>query len=1524
MRTGEDSLENQNFGGEIRCCYYRSISSILSDVHDIFENCLLYNSPESDIVHEAYNVTTLMKVGIEKLAEDWSRDQHLKRKKEMVNIKNLGMPRSSKHTSSAPRNIEDYSATFEKPLSRDWMNVTSLHDAGGEKNAWLPQCGDKVIYNRILHGKFINGHLDSLAPSHRSLPAILPPSGKKRKKIAESVKKKIDMNGQSTSDVYQYWLGTISWIRPVFPNPDMNLNGEDEVSPILAIGIKFHYRWLANRTNVVYWKPCATIKNHSKESAPVNSIEAQMSGAASRCKCCGLSLHQSFLSPAWDGPIEKILPPFPVSTGRIEKPSSQFQRSLQKIDKCLNVLKTRVIEKIPLDAFEPNGKDNKPIDIDRIPERYRHIFEEDNSVKQGGAINILSPTSQIKLNKAYFNPSWLDNVNSINASSKATRAKSSMVLSSKDGEMSFHERIMANPYLCLKLIHQRVSSGYYRCMAGLSDDIREAFVSNAIYVVKERILSKRLKKSSEGIVFRFIVASIAGPPKAPELNLDRKAIDVEDLLSKCKQPTKQATLNLADLNLQERTIVAQIQTMHKLHSMALAICMELPVVELSLGLRCFAENEWNEEDNGTNEQDVAKRNANAILSSLAPDKMKFRKSFPSRGPKPNVLVKLKLRSRGEDKSLPLASLTVGSADNTPKKDSDDIAPMLLGAPTKKSDNEVQSIILEPDDYKNNRHLARLFGYARPQIKVGIFIEGGRYAKKSIFIEPHDYESNESLRNIINPLGNNFDFAPVKVMVNCNALDEENDPSSDGNNNSIKPTALAIGNEEVQRSHHEADENPVKISLHKNVDETSQKATSSSKGEADDDDVQSSHHQDDENPVKVSLDKSVDETSQKASSPSEEEADTNDVQSSQHESDEKSDENSIDNGAERISNNSVPSSKEDTLEKRGELLNEGGVDLTKTITFFPSDYENNTPLIRAMFCRSRRRSTCARCVVKKGGLFSCRVQSAHSNLDYDWWLEYLKKVGGVSGLLTLINPKLFPAVTQDESRDSLTASIIKDENDAQQENIDPDEDDKPDPEDAVSNNAPSGPPIREIIAKATRAIEQSREILKNITMVMSAPVCLGDVFMKAHFTVDPDDGHFEICQLCGLGGEVICCESCPTVSHSKCAGIADNLDEDWHCFKCREKKGNNSATVTMPTCDDSGLPTNYEESIAAVTTLLEDLKALRVKPQSDEPAEAESAEMGSKIMKEFDDVEYVGVVVEVPSKNSIFYRVEYEDGDNEDFTLEEILPFINTYNKVGTKPDVTGAKVCRQSKSNIEESSLSSKRAGKKSDIDDEEEAPKKRRRKLRTRRYEDSDEETPVQKKISGRPRKRVLEASPVPKKKARGRPRKRSQHPSPSPEPAQKKRVRGRPRKRVQEPSPELSPEIVQKKGRGRPRKKTLVSQSSAETAPKKRGKGRSRKDPPSSPVEESIIIDLSEGNKPAPGHIDKDLKYYCTKENDTSVSIAKSLGCTSWLDIAYIPENLERFPALQNKKTKFRSGTFVRIADATFVIKKAMALVK
>jgi len=113
------------------------------------------------------------------------------------------------------------------------------------------------------------------------------------------------------------------------------------------------------------------------------------------------------------------------------------------------------------------------------------------------------------------------------------------------------------------------------------------------------------------------------------------------------------------------------------------------------------------------------------------------------------------------------------------------------------------------------------------------------------------------------------------------------------------------------------------------------------------------------------------------------------------------------------------------------------------------------------------------------------------------------------------------------------------------------------------------------------------------------------------------------------------------------------------------------------------------------------------------------------------------------------------------------------------------------------------------------------------------------------------------------------------------------------------------QPKTRKRPRYNISTSPRQAERKPnggKKRGRPpKNAKKSPSTTIEN---LQWS----PRAGFVDPTISYYCTVENDTSATIARKVG-VEWSDVANEPENIIRFPSLQNKRTRFREGTLVRI---------------
>lgn len=324
----------------------------------------------------------------------------------------------------------------------------------------------------------------------------------------------------------------------------------------------------------------------------------------------------------------------------------------------------------------------------------------------------------------------------------------------------------------------------------------------------------------------------------------------------------------------------------------------------------------------------------------------------------------------------------------------------------------------------------------------------------------------------------------------------------------------------------------------------------------------------------------------------------------------------------------------------------------------------------------------------------------------------------------------------------------------------------------------------------------------------------------------------------------------------------------------------------------------------VTRIIDELKKSRQKPVT--------IELGTKIIRAFDGEDYVGQVIQLPSEDGEFYKILYEDDDEEDLTVEEIQPYIAAYNKKMKAAEVKPTPSVNES------------------------------RKRDRPKEYQDiqtaGKTEHSGANRRRGRPSKTTSPPVVAELPRRKGRPPKRT----PITEP-ELPRQRGRSRKRQKrENEIEHRHETTSKgnadkkrKRRGRPRKQSETQtkvldhdDSSVCEEPKKRGRGRPRKQIRSTkfqPKSEQVPIpDISEEHIPKPGHVDEKMTYYCTMENDSSARIASLLGCESWLDVAYVPENMERFPALQNKKVKFRRGTLVRIAECNFALKKVAKLVE
>lgn len=80
-------------------------------------------------------------------------------------------------------------------------------------------------------------------------------------------------------------------------------------------------------------------------------------------------------------------------------------------------------------------------------------------------------------------------------------------------------------------------------------------------------------------------------------------------------------------------------------------------------------------------------------------------------------------------------------------------------------------------------------------------------------------------------------------------------------------------------------------------------------------------------------------------------------------------------------------------------------------------------------------------------------------------------------------------------------------------------------------------------------------------------------------------------------------------------------------------------------------------------------------------------------------------------------------------------------------------------------------------------------------------------------------------------------------------------------------------------------------------------------SDAESRATVDIDYNDLPPQGLCNSTGTFYSTLDNDTCAKIAKIAGFRSWEDVAFIKENIKRFPMIKTKGIRLQAGTYICI---------------
>jgi len=434
-------------------CLYRSVGAIFSDVSAIVENCLLYNSPESDVVDAAVEVTAALKEGISRVVREHNKEVTAlqkadeERRRHVMQLCGSGGQGPSLSSVSVCR----IRKPFKHAVYRDWLqevrkSAEQQSDVkNGESNPkydWVPQAGDEIMYSRSIHAEFVKGHQAALELDQCEI--VSPDSAPET-----------DPGGN------EWLVGRVVWTKAVFPRlptkKDIDSPSFSTNSTILALGIMFHGDGGTENLHIVYWRPCI--------------FQFERDDCQNHCKICGISVGSSF--------IRQLHPDYYSGT---RSESTLSHTETRSIEGCLSLLKKRVLDGVVPSYLDPvlnksSIKQGYEIsqaqhELQTLPS-YDSLFLPTTHSKRKGNSRFVAPPNT--LTQSGYLVHWMSENHSVG---KETLPK-------------YHETVSTWPKLCLELIRLRLKNGYYRSRAALENDLIEAFSSICLLHVAEPASRKK-------------------------------------------------------------------------------------------------------------------------------------------------------------------------------------------------------------------------------------------------------------------------------------------------------------------------------------------------------------------------------------------------------------------------------------------------------------------------------------------------------------------------------------------------------------------------------------------------------------------------------------------------------------------------------------------------------------------------------------------------------------------------------------------------------------------------------------------------------------------------------------------------------------------------------------------------------------------------------------------------------------------------------------------------------------------------